>query len=99
MTTASDWQDPIFGLEPREPVRRSAVLALVVVSAVMVGSAGVALSTPQTEDAPVSRPAPTPLRAIAPLAPPELVPTAPPVKKVPVERKTRPAPDVLGERL
>lgn len=102
MTTASDWQDPIFGLEQREPVR-GRVLALVVSSALVVGSVGVALSSPQTEDSRVSRPAPTPSPPAVPtLAPPELAPlelSAPVLKKAPVERKKRPARDVLGERL
>lgn len=98
MTNASDWQHPIFGLEHREPVR-SRVLALVVVSAVVVGSVGVALSRLQTEDSTVSRPAPissTP-PALPSLAPLEL--SAPAPKQAPVERKSRPAHDVLGERL
>lgn len=98
MTTASDWQHPIFGLEHREPMR-ARVLALVVVSALVVGSVGVALSSPQTEVATVSRPAPTPSSppTVPSLAP--LEPAAPAQKKAPVERKTRPARDVLGERL
>lgn len=98
MTTASDWQHPIFGLEQREPVR-ARVLALVVVSAAVVGSVGVALSRLQTEDSTVSRPAPI---SSAPPALPTLTPlelSAPAPKRAPVERKTRPAHDVLGERL
>ena len=100
MTTASDWQDPIFGLEQREPVR-GRELALVVLSAVVVmGCVGVALSTPQTQDATVLRPATFSLPpAIPALVPLELELTAPALKKAPVERKTRPARDVLGERL
>lgn len=100
MSTASDWQHPIFGLEQREPMR-ARVLALVVVSAVVVGSVGVALSGPQIEDSTVSRPAPTPSPppALPALVPLELPAPAQAPKKAAVERKARPAHDVLGERL
>lgn len=103
MTTAHDWNEPIFELTAPRPARWR-VPVLVVLVALVVGSVGVVVTTSQPEEPTVSRPArrprsrPAPLMKVEAPAPIVVEPSAPAPMK-PMARKRPAPPDVLGERL